>query len=358
MIRVLQVLGSLQRGGAETMIMNVYRKINRNEIQFDFLVKERVNNGYEEEVTNLGGRIFCVPSLKKIGIIKYIKEQKKIMVENGPYDIIHSHVNTLSGIILYVAKKSNINIRISHSHTTKQDNKILKFLISKYATHRVSCGENAGAALFGSKEFIIIPNGINTSDFLPSEKEREKNRKKLGLVDSCINICHIGRFVEVKNHKFILELSKKLKQNGVNHKIYLLGDGPLLDNIKKGVEDNKLHDNVVILGSVSNTNEYLKSCDIFILPSLFEGMPVTVIESQCAGIPSIVSDKVTQKIDLGLHLVNFLKLDIDKWYEFITTKKYNCIFDVNYIKRIFKKEKYDVDVSSKMLIDYYKKILK
>ena len=353
MIRILQVLGSLQRGGAETMIMNVYKKIDREKVQFDFLVKEHTDSGYEQDVKNLGGRIFCVESARKIGIFKYIKELTSVMKNNGPYDIIHSHVNTLSGLILFAAKKANIKVRISHSHTTKQDNKILKKMIALFATNRIACGQDAGKALFGKASFTIIPNGISMDNFLTSQNEQKELKKTLNIDDTAISICHIGRFVEVKNHIFIVELAEKLKENDVRFQLYLLGDGPLYENIKNLINTNGLNNYIKLVGSVPNANEYLKACDLFILPSLYEGLPVTLIESQCTGTYSIVSDNISKEADFDLNLVKFLPLNIDKWVEYIKRKKHFHKLDKDIVENRFIQKKYDINVSSKMLLDYY-----
>lgn len=216
MIRVLHILGSLQRGGAETMVMNIYRKIDRSIIQFDFLLKESVENGYEEEVKALGGKIYYVESPKKIGILKYIVRQRDVMKNNGPFDVVHSHVNDLSGLSLMAAKLAGIPIRISHSHNTQfprgVNTNIGKLLIKLCATKYVACGQDAGKALFGKASYKVIPNGIDTERFLPTTfEDRDNLIRKLGMKPDVLHICHIGRFTEQKTIRLLLNWQRNLK---------------------------------------------------------------------------------------------------------------------------------------------------
>ena len=335
MRRVLQVLGSLQRGGAETLVMNIYRNIDRENIQFDFIVRENVDNGYEEEVKKMGGRIFVIPSPQKIGLKKCIKKHISIIRENGPYICVHSHMNAMSFISMYAAKKCNVKNRVSHSHSTSFPGKIKlflgRYLTKKFSTKLLACSKDAGLKLFGKGNFEIIPNGIILENFLVSdEKEKKKYMKKLNLPVETTNIIHIGRFVEAKNHEFIIKIAKELNKKEFGFNLYLLGDGPKYNEIKDLVIKNELSNKIHLLGSVSNVNEYMKASDLMIMPSLYEGFPVTLVESQTAGLPSIISDNITKNVDFNINLIEFIPLEVNKWVNIIREKKY---------KRIFNKEK-------------------
>lgn len=341
------------------MIMNIYRNIDRKNIQFDFLVKEHVENGYEEEIKELGGRIFVVESAKKIGAFRYIKEQINIMKNNGPYVAVHSHVNTLSGLTLLAAKMSGIKKRISHSHTAKKikkrNEKIGKILIKLTATDFVACGQDAGRELFDKKKFIVIPNGIDTKRFLPlSQEERKKLQQSLDVNTQKINICHIGRFVRVKNHDFILNIAEELKRKKFEYTIYLLGDGEEYNRIKNIAEEKKL-EKIVFCGNVSNANEYLKTMDLLILPSFYEGLPTTIVEAQCAGIPCCISNNITKEVDFNLNLIKYLPLELEKWVEYIMSREYKLEKDALKIKKVMVDCKYDIDISSKIVTDLYLK---
>lgn len=359
MKRVLQVLGSLQRGGAETMVMNVYREIDRNKIQFDFLLKEKVSEGYEEEVRKMGGNIFYIESPKKIGIKKYIQQVIRVIKENGPYCAVHSHMNVMSGLIMIASFLAGVKTRISHSHSTMfNNNKIVelvgKSLICFFSNKKVACGFLAGKALFGFSSYNIIPNGIDTNKFLLDNiHEKTLLKRSLGMDCQKIQLCHIGRFVDVKNHKFILNLAKELKLKGVQYELHLLGNGELMDAIieqakEDGIDEIKFH------GSVDNANEFLKACDIFILPSKYEGLPVTLVEAQSAGINCLISDSITKEVDFGLGLIRYLKLNEEDWIREI--QKIGIkekIINPNLIKEKISSVGYDIKDSSKMMINLY-----
>ncbi len=358
MKRVLQILGSLQRGGAETLVMNIYRNIDRDKIQFDFIVRENVRDGYEEEVTKMGGKIFVIPSPKKIGLKKCIKMHLEVMKNNGPYIAVHSHMNAMSFISMYTAKKCKIKNRISHSHSTSFPGR-LKFLFGRYFTRKFStkllaCSKDAGLELFGTKNFEVIPNGIILDNFLVSDDEDKISyMKKLGFSAKTINIIHVGRFVEPKNHEFIVEIANELKKEKFNFNIYLLGDGPRYNSLKEYVIKNKLNKCVHLLGSVSNVNEYMKAADLMIMPSKYEGFPVTLVESQAAGLPSIVSDNITKKVDFDLHLVEFMPLFINNWTKYIRNKKYNRLYDKNHIYNTISDNNYNISNTVKIIEKIY-----
>lgn len=320
MKRVLQVLGSLQRGGAETMIMNIYRAIDRNKVQFDFLVKERVDIGYEQEVLDMGGRIFHVESARKIGVYNFIREQCRIMVDNGPYVAVHSHINVYSGMTLCAAKMAGIPIRISHSHIAKFSNSLKlsvgRILIDLFSTTRLACGSDAGKALYGQKPFYVIPNAIDIDKFYPlNDLETDKLYEELQVDKTKFNICHIGRFNEQKNHTFLIEMFRLLNEKTDDCVLYLLGNGELMEQVRSQVEFYGLSDKVRFCGSVYNANNYLRVMNAFVLPSRFEGLPVSLIEAQCAGLSCLVSDQVTTEVDLHVDLLQFLQLDESLWVE-------------------------------------------
>lgn len=358
MKRVLQILGSLQRGGAETLVMNIYRNIDRKKMQFDFIVRENVDDGYEEEVKQLGGRIFVIPSPQKIGLKKCIKKHIEIMKENGPYISVHSHMNAMSFISMYAAKKCKIKNRISHSHSTSFPGRFKlilgRYLTKKFSTKLLACSNDAGVKLFGTNNFEVIPNGIILENFIVNDENDKINyMKKLGLSESTINIIHVGRFVEPKNHEFIVEIATKLKKEKVKFNLYLLGDGPKYEGIKEKIVKNDLSDCVHLLGSVSNVNEYMKAADLMIMPSLYEGFPVTLVESQAAGLPSIISDNITKKVDFNMNLVVFIPLIVDKWVYYIAEKKYKRVYYKDYIYDTITKNNYNISNTVKIMEKIY-----
>lgn len=360
MKRVLQVLGSLQRGGAETLVMNIYRNIDRKKIQFDFIVRENVNDGYEEEVKQLGGRIFVIPSPQKIGLKKCISKHIEIMKKNGPYVAVHSHMNAMSFISMYAAKKCKIKNRISHSHSTSFPGKLKlifgRFFTRRFSTKLLACSNDAGLKLFGTNNFEVIPNGIILENFIVKDSiEKNDYMKKLGLSENTINIIHVGRFVEPKNHEFIVELANELKKKKIKFNLYLLGDGPKFDYIKEKILKNDLSNYVYLLGSVSNVNEYMKAADLMIMPSLYEGFPVTLVETQTAGIPSLVSDNITKKVDFDMNLIVFKSLNTNVWVDYIIEKKYQRLYDKERIYNTITNNNYNIVNTVKIMEEIYNK---
>lgn len=361
MKRVLQVVGSLQRGGAETMIMNIYRAIDRNKVQFDFLVKDRVEIGYEQEVEALGGRIFCVPSARKVGIISHIQQQARIMKEYGPFAAVHSHVNVYSGLTLCAAKMAGVPVRISHSHIAKFYSSFKLFigraLIRMFATKKLACGMDAGRALFGRDEFEVLPNAIDTAKFLPVDADTHSAlAQKLGVDTGKFNICHIGRFNHQKNHEFLIDFIKAYSETDQDFMLYLLGNGELQESIEAKVKDCELTDRVVFCGSVSNPNEYLRLMDVFVLPSNFEGLPVSLVEAQCAGLHCLSSTNVTTEIDLKIGLMEYLPLEINAWVDALqhlragkdtSTKEHGQL-------PVLKERCYDIASSAQTVYNHYR----
>lgn len=359
MTRVLQVLGSLQRGGAETMVMNVYRQIDRNKCQFDFLLKEKVEDGYEQEVRELGGHIYYVESPKKVGVKNYIKNMKDIMLKQGPYNAVHSHMNVMSGMVMVSAWMAGVKVRVSHSHSTKFPNSakinfVGKALIKLFANRKAACGEKAGRALFGSSKFSIIPNGIDTSRYyIYNRNEKRQIRDKLGMQQGVLQICHVGRFIDVKNHDFIIEIAQALKQRNIKFQMHLLGNGELFETIWKKAKEQNLKE-VLFHGSVNNVNEYLKAADIFILPSKYEGLPVTLVEAQSAGLSCLISDKVPTEVDFKIGLIKSLPLKLDEWVDNLEMlSAARNVVSQPIIEKAIKTKGYDIRDSARRMLELY-----
>ena len=255
----------------------------------------------------LGGRVFLVPKYQKLP--KYLKALEELFRKKH-YRIVHSNVNTLSVFSLYAAKKAGVPVRISHSHSTSNPKEwkrniiknILRPFSKKYATDYFACSELAGRYLFGDKTFDqgkvkIIHNAIDLDKFKFDPDARKKLRKELGIDDKTIVIGHVGRFVQTKNHHFLVYAFKKYHNKNPNTKLLLIGTGPLEEKIKAQVKKHNLEDSVLFLGQRNDTNKLYSVMDIFCLPSLYEGLPVAGIEAQAAGLPCVYSDKVTIEAD-------------------------------------------------------------
>ena len=305
-IIVAQIMGKWVGGGVESVIMNYYRHLDHSKVQFDFICDEDSTRIPYDEIKKLGGRVFLVPKYQNLP--KYLKALEKLFKENQ-YRIVHSNINTLSVFPLYAAKKSGVLIRISHSHSTSNPKEwkrnliknILRPFSKRYATDYFACSEVAGRYLFGNKAFDrgevkIIHNAIDIERFKFDEAARKKLRKEFVIKDSTIVIGHVGRFVQQKNHTFLVDVFKEYHKKNPDSKLLLVGSGPLEDEIKKKVERLGLKDSVLFLGQRDDINKLYSVMDVFCLPSLYEGLPVVGVEAQAAGLPTIFSNRISKEV--------------------------------------------------------------
>ena len=323
-IKVAHIIGKWVGGGVESVIMNYYRYIDKNKIQFDFICDSDSTDIPYKEIEDMGGKVVIIPPYQNI--IKYHKKLKEVL-KKGKYDIVHSHINTLSVFSLFAAKCANIPIRIAHSHSTtnKEEKKknFLKQILRPYskifATNYFACSEYAGRWLFGDKEFnkgnvFILNNAIDTEKFKFNEKIRDKIRKKLNINENTLVIGHIGRFVKQKNHDFLIDIFNEVQKERKNSILLLIGQGPLQENIINKVKKLELQDKVLFLGQQKNVNEIYQAMDVLVLPSLYEGLPVVGVEAQASGLLCIFSDSMTKETKI-LDTSEFISLnsDTDIW---------------------------------------------
>ncbi len=305
-IRILQIIRQMNQGGAENFIMNVYRNIDKEKVQFDFLVYK--TGVFDDEIKKMGGRIYYGKYITEIGQHRYCKELKEFFTNHPEYNIIHSHLDQVSGIILEVANKVGISVRISHSHNTRNTNSLLgkiykKYLqskINKNATVLMACGEEAAKWLFREKanEAIIVPNGIDLKRYKYDENIRKKIRKELHIDENTIVCGHIGRFSKQKNHKFLIEIFKEYQNINSNSKMILVGDGQLRKQIEKQIKRQKLQKSVMLLGKRKDSENLYQAFDLLLFPSLFEGMSLVTLEAQAEGLPILCSDTIDRKTDI------------------------------------------------------------
>ena len=325
-LRIGIILGKWYGGGVEAVMMNYYRNIDKKKIQFDFICDNDSTDIPYKEIESLGGRVILCPPYQKL--TKYIKELKRIFKENN-YKIVHSNINALSVFPLYAAKSAGVPIRIAHSHSTSNKKewkrnivkKILRPFSKKYATHYFACTEHAGRWLFGNKTFeqgkvTIINNGINLDNYLFNEKVRIEKRKECNFKDDNLVIGHIGRFMKQKNHEFIIELFNELYKKNKKYKLILIGQGPLQDEIKHKVKDLNIEESVKFLGQKTDANKYYQAMDLFLFPSLYEGLGMVMIEAQCAGLPCVASTEVPENAKVS-DKATFVELNqpIEVWID-------------------------------------------
>lgn len=317
-IRVLQILHSMNRGGAENAIMNYYRNVDKSLVQFDFLLTAPDKCDFEDEIISLGGNVYRVPLLSVLNPLPYCKGVKKFFQEH-PYKIVHSHTSSKSAIPLWIAKKSGIPVRICHSHNTLSEKGInglirdfLKLPLRKVATHMFACGHEAAIWLYGKKLYEagkvqIVRNVIEREKFEFNPDVRKAYREKLNIEPNTLLVGLTARFNHQKNHSFALDILKVLSDQGTNVRFLFLGDGVLKDEIIQKAKDLGILDHIIFAGVVNNVNDYLQAMDIFLMPSFNEGLPLSLVEAQIAGLSCIVSTGVPTESDVT-GLVRFLPL--------------------------------------------------
>ena len=324
--RVAQMLYSMGMGGVENLLMNIYRNVNRENYQFDFILQTEEKSFFDDEIRKLGGRIYRIPRFEKHPI-KHVKELYKILKENN-YIAFHRH--TASSVVfidLAVAKKAGVKVRISHSHNTSHANKFLntifKPILYKYSTKCLACSKNAGIWLYGARNFEVLNNAIECKKYKFEPNIRNAYRTELGLSNSDIAITHVGRFNEQKNHRYLIKVFAELCKKSDSYKLFLCGDGPLRSEIEKMCKENNIEKKVFFLGIREDINNILQAMDIFTFPSLYEGLGIVLIEAQMTNLPSIVSCEIpdeaiynnnVQKLEIGEN-------DLTNWVESIQNVK-------------------------------------
>ena len=320
-IRVLHVVTYMGRGGLETMLMNYYRHIDRDKVQFDFLVHRDFEADYDQEILALGGKIYHLPPLNPIGR-EYLLQLEAFFAEHREYKIVHCHLDCMAGIPLRMAKKYDVPIRIAHAHNSNQIKNtkyLLKLfyrgIIPKYATKLFACGDKAGTWMFRTKKFKVLNNAIDAKQYVYSSTVAAEVREMLGILPDELVCGHVGRFMTQKNHDFLLRVFAQMPDYT---KLLLVGDGELRKPMEKLAEELGVRNRVLFMGIRDDVNRLLQAMDVFVFPSLFEGLPVSVIEAQAAGVPCILSDQVSRESKL-VDEVEFLSLNesTEAWVQHI-----------------------------------------
>lgn len=361
-IKIFQLVGSYKGGGVEAVVMNFYRNIDRNKIQFTFVCDEDSTDIPYEEIEKLGGKIIIVPPYSKP--FKYHSALKKALKEDD-YKIIHSHISTMSVFSLFAAKCAGVPVRIAHSHSTtnKKEKKknlmkqILRPFSKVFATDYMCCSELAGRWLFGNKEYdkgnvYLLNNAIDLDKFKYNESLRKKKRKELSIKDNTLVIGHIGRFVAQKNHDFLIDIFNEIHKKNNNSILLLAGQGPLMEDIKNKVKELNLDGSIKFLGQRNDANELYQAFDVFLLPSLYEGLPVVGVEAQASGLLCYLSDDMTKETKV-LDITKFMSLNNtpEEWAD-------NILDDVKKYKRIdtskeMTAKNFNIKEEAKKLEKYY-----
>lgn len=360
MIRVLHYIGGLGLGGAQSAVIEIYRNIDRTKIQFDFVIHDLNDNNYNDELNALGAKIFVCPKFNGKNLKQYYKWWDYFFKEHSEYKILHSHIRGSATICLKIAKSYGVKT-IIHSHSTSNGvgvsalvKKVMQFPLRYQADYFFACSIEAGKWLFGEKivksnNFFVVKNGIDMSRFYFNVEKRKEIRKQLGIDENTFVIGHVGRFIEAKNHEFLIELFAAINDKNKDTKLLLIGDGKLRKSIENKCIKMSLQDNVIFLGALANTEDYYNAMDVFCFPSLWEGLGIVAIEAQTSGLNCVVSNQVPNETDLGMDLITKISLNsgIPNWVSNILKYKKHKKRKVDQ-EKIMKSEYNIINISSKI----------
>ena len=331
-IRVLNMFTIMDRGGAETMVMNYYRHIDRTKVQFDFLVHREQRGAYDDEIERMGGRIYRMCPVYPQNFSRYKRDLRTFFRAHPEYKIIHSHMSELGYFAFREAERQGVPVRICHAHNAPHgfDAKMImrtyfKKRMMPYLTHLFMCGEESGKWLYGEKNksrFIMLNNAIDAAVYSFDASKREEMRRQLDLTDELV-IGHVGRFNPQKNHPFLLDIFAALLKKEPNAALLLVGGGADMPKIQAKAQELGIAERVRFLSVRSDVADLMQTMDVFAFPSLYEGLPVTMVEAQASGLPCIISDKVPPECILTDGLVNIMPLSVspEVWAEKILTMR-------------------------------------
>lgn len=352
------------RNGITNVIFNYLKFTSTSDIIFDYVSINNPDHAYYDIFKKKRGQIYVLERTGK-KIFSYIKSLKHIIKENH-YDAVHIHANSHTSVVeLLAAKLGGCEYRFVHAHSTNCGNivihNILSPIFNTLCTGRLACSNMAGVFMFGDIPYKVINNGVDTEFFAFNSSIRLNVRQRLNLNQNEILIGHIGYFLELKNQKFLVGIFNELLKNDGKYKLMLIGDGPLRETVEKQVDDNGLRDNVYFTGNIDNVVDYINAMDLVVMPSLFEGLPLTLIEQQTNGLHCICADTITREVDKTGNLT-FLSLadGAKKWAEVIENipAHYDRETYSEKARQDIKIAGYSIQEEANKLIHYYKSTIK
>lgn len=361
-IRVLNLFTIMDRGGAETMVMNYYRKLDKSRVQFDFMVHRPERGAYDDEIESLGGKIYRMPAIRPWTAKQYRKVVRKFYEDHPEYKIIHSHMSELGYYDFLEAEKVGIPVRICHAHNRPYGIDIkspvrwyYKTLMIPHISHMFMCGEESGEWLFGKKnksKFIQLNNAIDAKNYSYNEVKRAEVRKSLGLTEELV-VGHVGRFNPQKNHSFIIDVFNEVHKKEPDSVLLLVGDdsGKVAEDIHKKVDEVNLAGAVRFLGVRTDVADLMQAMDVFLFPSLFEGFGIAALEAQAAGLPAVVSKRIPPECMIT-DCISSLELDFsaeiwaNRLIEAAKNERKNRFSEI-------KRAGFDIVENAKFLQDFY-----
>lgn len=360
-MKILYIVASLNSGGVSKLLYDYCSRMN-DDFKFDFVITDPNEGVLEKQFIELGGRIYRIPQFRQ-SVIGHNRQLKKI-IKNGQYDIVHDNCDYRAYFSMLYAKKYRVNVRIAHTHRTSLPSSkigqiVANFFIKKIkkeATDLFACGKLAGIKMWGKDvwnrgQIHVMTNAIDCSRYQFSLEKKYRIKKELGLNDSYV-IGNVGRLVPPKNHSFILDLFSQVKNELNGAKLLLIGDGELFNDIKKMIEERELTNDVLMLGQREDIPMLLNAMDVFVLPSLYEGLPIVLVEAQANGLPALVSNLVTDEVKYS-DMIQYLAIDkgYEEWIHKLTTN------ELHRYERPKELDEYEIQTAVLSLENYYWKLL-
>ena len=358
MIRVLQMIGTLDVGGSQTMLLNLYRNIDREKIQFDFVLDHPDGRYFVPEIEALGGQVYTLAPFRGINAGEVRHDWNNFFYTHPEYTVLHSHVRSYASLYLPVAKAHGLKT-IIHSHNTANGSGVsaaVKSALQKPLRYQadvlMACSNEAGEWLYGKKacqsdKYIFLPNAIDVARFAPDEEKRRLTRRTLGVEGRYV-IGHVGRFNEQKNHGFLLEAFQRAHAQNPKALLLLVGTGAQQEDAVRKAVALGIAEDVLMTGNRNDVPELLAAMDVFAFPSLWEGLPVTLIEAQAAGLPCVISDVITGDVDITPLITRLPLGDPERWAAELLTRRPRMDTREAVIRAGF-----DVHASARFMSDLY-----
>lgn len=368
-IRILQIVGIVAGGGVESVVMNYYEHIDRMKVQFDFVVHNDNTIDITDKVKSMGGKVYKVTPYYK-NPIAFMRDIYQIIKHNN-YQIIHSNMNTLSALSLFAAYMADVPVRILHNHSISVPGEwkrnLMKYILRPFAklfaNQYWACGKLAGIWLYGENsvnigKVQIINNAINLAKFEFNEDKRLYFRRQFNIDHNDFVIGHVGRFVYVKNHEFLIDVFYKFHQIHENSKLLLIGDGPLKKDIERKVISLGISDSVIFGGMRNNVFDLYSVMDVLLLPSFSEGFPVVGLEAQANGLPIIVSNVVTKELFItNVISSEMLSSSVETWLMDLETVYHRKDESRDNTREAMNSAGFDIQKESVKLVNMYKNLL-
>lgn len=367
-IRVLQFFSTLNNGGAENRMMDVYRCIDESVVTFDFAVLHEGTHFFDNEVRAKNSEKYVFPD-PRAGLVKNYRALVRFFREH-PFQAVHTHTSWYGGVVLMAAKQAGIAVRVAHARAAATPNRGLKeriicnlgkVLIAVSATQRMAISQEAAVNIFGKGvvrrgNYLYVPNAIDQKKYVVlSGKERASVRESLGIPADKKAYVTVANFRKPKNHTFLLDIAKNLKDKGNKFVLYLIGDGDLRPEIESKIAALGLEKHIVLMGSRGDVPQILCAFDGLIFPSIYEGLGGVVLEAQLVGVPAIVSNAIPKVVDVGINMVEFVSLDDApaQWADVIIQKTDNFTWDQQTAMNSFKENGYCIEETAKKYLREY-----